>query len=563
MTKSNFQDYFQHSFWLLLSLSVPVYFGLISLHHALSQDFIIQDDARLHIVWLQQFVDPDLFPNDVIAHYYQTIQASGFKGLYWLIAKLGIEPLQLAKLLPMPLALVTTSYLFQFSLHLLPHPASAFLITLLLNQNIWFKDDLISATPRAFIYPLLAAFLYYLTQRRFLLCLILIGLTGLFYPQMVLVELGMLAWRKIKWGLAGLIVAVLVIWPYQQSVAQEFGQILSAAEMQQMPEFGPNGRREYFGVDPISFVFRGASGLRLPLFPPILWIGVALPFLKRRLVARISPQIRWPVELLVELLVELSLVSVALFLLAHLLFPRLYLPSRYTFYSFRVVMAVAAGIVLFLALEAGEHWRRRVEPNFSNRIKVGLVAMLLAIITIVPAVPALFLSGQGWIIGTQPNLYRFLARQPKATLIASLAPETDNLPAFCQRSVLVSRELALAYHPAFYQTMQQRILDLIQAQYGPNLSETQTILQRYGIDFLILDQQFAEPNYLTQQDWLIHSSFQSAVLETISRLRQGQIPALNSVKQRCRVLSENNLIILDAKCINGIESESTQVSSQV
>jgi hypothetical protein len=550
MVKRNFQDYVQHPFWFLLSLSVPIYFGLVALHYALSQNYIIQDDARLHVVWLQQLVEPDLFPDDVIAHYYQTIQASGFKGLYWLMAKLGIEPLLLAKLLPIPLALITTAYLFQCSLQLLPHPAFAFLTTLFLNQNIWFKDDLISATPRAFIYPLLTAFLYYLVQRRFLLCLMLIGLTGLFYPQMVLVELGLLAWqRKIGWSLAGLIVAVLVIWPYQQNVAQEFGPILSAAEMQQMPEFGLNGRREYFGVDLISFVFRGASGLRLPLFPPILWIGVILPFLNRRLTHRVSPEI--------QRLTELALVSVALFLLAHLLFPKLYLPSRYTFYSFRVVMAVAAGLVLFIALETGARWRKRVEPRFSNQVKVGLAAILLTVITIVPAIPALFLSGQGWVIGERPNLYRFLANQPKATLIASLVPETDNLPAFTLRSVLVSRELALAYHPAFYQTMQQRIVDLMRAQYSPNLSETQAVLQRYGIDFLLIDQQFAEPNYLMQQDWLIHSSFQAVVLETISRLQQGEVPALNSVKQRCGLLSEDNLIILDAVCINGIQSEST------
>ncbi|XQQ07612.1 MAG: hypothetical protein EDM05_61445 [Leptolyngbya sp. IPPAS B-1204] len=550
MLKRNWLDHL----WFWLSLLVPLYFGLVSLHYALSQAYLVQDDARLHIVWLQQWMDPELFPQDGIARYYQTIQAGGFKTLYWSMAQLGIEPLRLAKLLPTLLALITTVYLFQFSLALLPVPAAAFLATLLLNQNIWFKDDLISATPRAFVYPLLAAFLYYLVRRRFACCLVLIALTGWVYPQLVLVELGLIVLqRRIDWGLLAVGVAVLVILPYQQQVAQEFGALLSAAEMQQMPEFGPQGRREYFGVDPLSFALRGASGLRLPLFPPILWIGVVLPFLRWRSEGDLpdAPKLR-P-------LAELLLVSLTLFLLAHLLFPRLYLPSRYTFYSLRIGMAVAAGMVLFRILEAGWcWWRRKMQFRVSDWVKLGLALLGIAVITVVPALPPLFLSGQGWISGEYLQLYRFLQQQPKASLIASLTPEADNLPAFTLRSVLVSRELVLAYHPAFYQLMQQRIVDLVRAQYSPNLSETQALLNRYGIDFLVLDQQFAQPDYLLQQDWLIHSSFQDQIDATIARLQQGETPALKRVQEDCTVLSEDNLSILDVGCLNKLQSENVR-----
>lgn len=584
----------QRLFWLLLSLIVPLYFGLISLHHAVTQAFMVQDDARLHIVWLQQFVDPDLFANDLIAQYYQTIQAAGFQALYWGMAKLGIEPLILAKLLPTGLALITTGYLFHLTLHLLPHPACAFLTTLLLNQNIWLKDDLISATPRAFIYPLFAAFLYYLVRRSAWGCWITIGLMGLFYPQLVLVELGILtlrllptmiqaasissnlegemagpigseppaltenerrqfrrsAMQQLRLWLVAIGVAVLVMLPFQQHVAHEFGSLLSAAQMQQMPEFGPNGRREYFGVDPVSFMFRGASGVRLPLFPPILWVGVALPFVLHLRLVRVQ------VSSELKLLAEIVLASLVLFLLAHLLFPKLYLPSRYTFYSLRVVMALAAGIVLFWVVAAASRaWRSQVHRSLKHKIIAGLALSFLAAVVTVPAIPALFLSGQGWVIGEQPNIYRFFAAQPKATLIASLAAETDNIPAFTQRSVLVSRELALAYHPGFYNVMQQRIVDLVKALYSSNLAETQAVLQQYGIDFLLLERQFANPDYLTQQDWLIHSSFQPVILDTVSRLKQGAIPALSRVIDRCTALSEDNLIILKAACISRIQSE--------
>lgn len=545
------------AFWLLLSLIAPLYFGLISLHYGLAE-FRVQDDARLHVAWLQQYVDADLFPHDLIADYYQSIQAVGFKALYWAIAQLGIAPLLLAKLLPTGLAVITTIYLFYLTLQFLPYPACGFWTTLFLNQNIWLKDDLISATPRAFIYPLFVAFLYYLLRQARWPTLVTIGLTGLFYPQLVLVELGILALRRPNWrfGLAALATAALVILPFRAAVTQGFGPLISAAQMQQMPEFSLQGRREYFGVDFLSFWLRGASGIRLPTFPPILWASLALPWLRRSAAKNL------------DLLAQTLLASVSLFFLAHLLFPQLYLPSRYSFYSLRVVMATAAGITVFLVIRTvwclkpvgpqspppvGDfELNKSISKSLiygGLRGQKGPLALFLAAVIALPAVPPLFLPVQGWVTGHSPNLYHFLAQQPKDALVASLTLEADNLPALTQRSVLVSRELALAYHPAFYDVMQQRIADLLRAQYG-SLAELQQVIRQYGVDVWVVDQQFADPDYLLQQDWLIHSSVQSVVLEQVERLKAGFTPALTQAIGSCTALSEHQLIVLKAICIS-------------
>ncbi len=542
------QDAFQaksQTLWLRLSLIAPLYFGLISLAHGWGSNWV-QDDARIHIVWLQRLVDPELFPNDLIAQYYQSIQAVGFKLFYAAFAKLGIAPLLLAKLLPTALALVATGYLFYLTLEFLPYPACGFWTTLFLNQNVWLKDDLISATPRAFVYPLLLAFLYYLARQKDLPMLLTVGLMALFYPQLALVELGVLALRlrthRDLWLLlaAGLLVAITIL-PFRAAATQQFGALATAAQMQQMPEFGLGGRREYFGVTPVRFWLQGASGLRLPLFPPILWLSLALPWWLRR-----EPKISANIQLLGQLLGQLLLSSAAAFLLAHLLFPALYLPSRYSFYSLRVTMATAAGIVMFLTL-------RSLWGRWSGLLQM-LLGLLVALVIAVPAVPALFLPVQGWVQGEYPALYRWLASQPKTSLIASLSPEADNLPAFTQRLVLVSRELALAYHPAFYAAMQQRTIDLIGAHYSADLADLQAVLRQYGIDFLVLDAQFAQPEFLTEQDWLIHSSFGDIVSDQANLLKAGIKPALTQVIQPCTVFREKNLSILDAACISKIKS---------
>ena len=563
------------TFWLILSLLVPLYFGFISLHYALSQPYVVQDDVRIHIVGLQQFIDSQLFPNDLFAQYYQSIQSVGFKGLYWLVAQLGIEPLLLAKLLPTLLGLLTTLYCFKLVLQLFPIPSGAFLATLILNQNLWLKDDLISATPRSFAYLFLVAFLYYLLRRSLLPGLVVFALQGLFYPQLLLVEIGVLCLRLFRWSgrslqlthdrsdyqfaVSGLLITAIVIIGFSASISQEFGPLATLEQMKAMPELGINGRREYFGVDPISFWFRGASGLRLPLFPPIIWFSIGLPFLLRSA----APTAKFVTQE-IRVLAQVLFVSLSLFVFAHLLFPRLYLPSRYTFYSVRVVMPIAAGIVLIAVLNRAYRWleskqqlNQQLNKNLTlrSRVLVGICGVFAAAVLIVPAIPAIFLDCQNWIVGETPELYQFFAQHPKDILIASFAKETNNLPAFTQRSVLFSQELALPYHPVFYDQVKQRMVDLLQAQYSPTLSTTKTILQNYGIDFLILEPRSFEPNYLLEQHWLVHSSVSDLVSETVTQLKQGITPALAQYTDRCSVFSKSNLTVLDANCINGIESD--------
>ena len=608
--------------WFSLSLVVPLYFGLISLIHATTSGPIIQDDARLHIVWLQRLIDPDLFPADIMANYYFAIQSVGFKALYSAAAALGIPPLFLAKILPLGLALITTIYLFWTTLLILPVPISGFLTTLVLNQNVWLKDDLISATPRAFVYPIFAAFLYYLLRGSTVRLLVTLVLQGMFYPQMMVVSVGMLTLRlfsfsffsvvkrlirrpykrlnprstnehsiasdkpRIKsvllWLIAlGLTSGLLVF--FSRDVAAQVGPLLNAEEMRAMPEFQLNGRREYFGVSPLQFIFSGASGLRFPLFPPIICLGallllidspfVSLPVLRKRwrfvndspLVCHITPHAR--------VLGQLILAAVGLFFLAHLTFPSFYLPSRYTFYSTRFVMAIASGLVLTLIIERSWHWiqgrRQGLQPwTTVDRLKAALGGGMAIAILVVPAIPAIFLPCQGWVIGQAPALYEELSQFPKDILVASLTSETNNIPAFAQRSVLVGEEFALPYHPNFYDTITERMAALVEAQYSPSPATIRSFIQTYGIDLWIVDPAFAMSDYLAQQPWLVNSMIRHTVTDQIEHLEQGIKPALVDLIPSCSISMDRQnkmktpLILLDAQCLlrKRIESKSLLTS---
>ena len=67
------------------------------------------------------------------------------------------------------------------------------------------------------------------------------------------------------------------------------------------------------------------------------------------------------------LLLDLILVSVVMFTLAHAVLFKLHLPSRYTGYSFRIILAFAAGIVLTAILDAlGRQLKLKISLNQLN-----------------------------------------------------------------------------------------------------------------------------------------------------------------------------------------------------
>ena len=93
------------NFWLSISLLATLYYGLCFYYFVFNQEYIVQDDTRQHVIWLQRFIDPELFPHDLIADYFSGLALFGFKSIYLFGAKLGLEPILLA---------ITTSFSYYY-----------------------------------------------------------------------------------------------------------------------------------------------------------------------------------------------------------------------------------------------------------------------------------------------------------------------------------------------------------------------------------------------------------------------------------------------------------------
>lgn len=564
-------------FWFALSLTFSIIYSLLVLQQAFSGEYVVQDDARKHIFWMRRLIDPELFPNDLIADFFESVQPWGLTIVYRLLMNFHLDPMVINKFLPLVLGLIMTSYCFGICMQLFPFPLAAFIASLLFNQSIWMKDIFVAAIASSFSYPLFFAFLYYFLKRSILESQVALILQGFFYPPTVLVSAGLLAVNLVqvrrkkfilnqnkklfKFCIIGLIIASIMLLFYLIS-SSEYGPIITATEAKTLPEFQPRGRGSFFNNNPIEYWLLGIRSGMIPrgLFTPVtLVVGLFLPVLVRfpRQFPKVT-QIKNSAFFL-----QLFSVSLSLFFLAHLFLFLLFLPNRYTSHSFYLLIAVSTGITLTIVIDSLLGWAEKysisqVKPpkKLADKFQATWRSLLAIMVIIMISIPVIFypnflheFTSPNYIKPKESALFDFLSTQPKDTLIASLSSEADNIPSFAQRSVLIAWEYSIPYQVGYYRQIRQRAMDLINAQYSPDLEVLQNFIQTYNVDLILLDGNAFTPRYLTQNKWFRQWELQAE--EVASILEPDTPPAIiTQFLDTCSVYRTDTFIVLDTNCID-------------
>ena len=548
---------------LVLCLVAAFIYGLLGLQTGFQGDWVVQDDARQHVFWMERYLAPELFPNDLIADYFQAVAPLGYTSVYKLGTLFGIDPLVFNKLIPVALRLVITAYFFGFCRQIFPIPFGCTLATLLLNHNIWLKDDIVSATPRAFLYPFLVAFLYYFSKKSLLPCLISILLLGLFYPQMIFIASGVLVLNLIEWrgfvpsltgdrqkrifSLVGLVVAFFVLLPYAIS-SSDYAPVISRTQAFTMPEFHYGGRSNFFKKSFWDYTVGRGNGVLIPtsLFNPIILIfSLFLPWLisqrqKFPLVNKITDQI--------NVVTKLLWASLGMNLIAHIFLFRLHLPSRYTAHSLRIVIAIATGISITIILD---YLLKVFETKFKPFLgRILTIALILAIALLTYSSFLDNSSPTGYKIGGYPELYEFFAQQPTTTVIASLTKEADNLPTFTKRSVLVSREYAIPYQLGYYKPFSEKVRALITAQYSQDLAVVQKFIRDYQISHWLIEEASFDLESVEKNRWLKQYQPEHKTALANLGISSTQIkPIVIKTATSCQSFATAQFKVIDAQCI--------------
>ena len=548
-------------FWLSLSLTFALFYGLMLLQKIFSLEYIIQDDARQHVFWMQRFVDSQLFPNDLIADYFQSVAPLGYSYLYKIINYFGIHPFVFNKISPVILSLVITIYCFLLTFKIVPIPWTAFLATVILNQSLWMKDDITSGTPRAFVYPLLLAFFYYFVQNQLVPCLIILILQVLFYPQATLISGGLIFLefilsytqkKRINKGYLILIIFTSIIVLLYKFKISNVSPIINVEEARKLPEFLAAGRTPFF-YDERPFYYWLASSragifANLHIMPGIGYSAILLPFLlftKYDLVGIKKDNLYF--------FLKIILVSMELYFLAHIMLFKLHLPSRYTFYTFRIIIDISAAIVVTILINLICSYFDKQTNNLPKKLlRSTLVIILVAPFIIYPSFLKSFPKGDNnYIVGKHPQIYQFFAQQPKDIMIASITREADNIPSFSGRSVLVSKEYSIPYHNDYYlNQLRPKIIDTIAAQYTTDKSILEEFINKYQIDFWLIRKDSFTLKYFKKHKknfWLQQFQPTTRIAEKV--IANQEKPILQQMTQQCKVLEDKKFIIIDVECL--------------
>ena len=306
-----------------------------------------------------------------------------------------------------------------------------------------------------------------------------------------------------------------------------------------MAEFQAGGRVSFFRDDYLFYLTRGIySGLLPGHIPELLWSAVLFPVLflfKSRL-----PLLTKTGKL--SILARVTISSIFLFVAAHAVLFRLYLPSRYTQHTFRIVLCIVAAISLVTILDAVFRWATRgKEDGIHLRAIIGMtITAALIILLVTNSISLPDIPQRRFRIGKEAAIYDFLAGQPKDSVIATLDDDADNIPSFSARTVLVAREYALPYHLRYYSQLRERAVDLIDAQYARDLNEVKRFIEKHGVDFIVVDKKAFEPGYAKRNRLIQQFMPELAERDDLTS------SALSNVMRECAAIETERLIVVDA-----------------
>ena len=548
---------------LWLSLMFAMAYGYLAMQKGFAADYVVQDDARHYLFWMERFQDADAFPNDLIADYLQSIAPVGYKLLYRFASYAYLDPEWLAKVLPPLLGLVAAGYYYCLTVAIFPVPMAGLMASVMLSQHLWCNDDLVSASPRAFIYPLLIPLLFYFVRQQWGVSLVFLGLLALFYPPVALVAATLYAVHAVDWqklpvmwcypwrvvirarcrvAIAALVITLVCLLP-TYVLSQSYGPVVTMAQAHSIPEFQPSGRHSFFraGLWRYWLMLYGGHGaiLKRTIFTPVTLVAAVF----------LWPMVRWRrwfpslknVQPSLSIFAELTLAAMVWFLAAYGLAFRLHMPGRYTSHCILLVMPILAAIAWVSLLGSLVLYQRRL---------VKLTAVLLVLVPLFFYYPLLLQKFPKtlYVTGHEAPIYEYLQTQPKDTLVASLDYEADNIPTFAKRSVLMASEYGTPFHLGYYRQIRQRTADLLRAHYASDRATVKTFADTYGVDFWLVNKVAFDPSYLANHRYW-HNNYQALTNAAMDHM--GQAGVLQTSLDRCAVVETANFSLVPTDCVLG------------
>jgi hypothetical protein len=552
---------------LLISLGIAAFVQ----RHVLLNPLAINDDMRNQVYWMARLVDPDLFPHDLIASYFT--QSSLVSPLLWLLDWLtshGLDPIRASQFLPLALAPLATFFVYRLGES---HAGKryGFLAAFSFNLMIWIISNLAGGLSRAFAYPMLFAFLFFLSKNNRWGLILTCWLASLIYPPILFLSaaiwltcffpLGQASQRplnlqnvplatpappdKISFliGVGGGL-AILANRFLMAPANPLFGALTNSAVAAQTPEFYQGGRVPIFHYfqSPIHLPWPNAlfanilartPGINriVPLLGILLVYWLFQKFLAPKMGALKIPALAW----------RTFNSAIGLYILAWMVLFYMYVPERYLQLSIPVLYTFLLAGLLNVVIQ-------RI-----SKIKIGtpLKRFLMACPLLLSGLIFSFVWDENMML---PNpemsaIFEYLKHTPKNTLVATTPGLASDIPFYAHRSVLVSQEAYIPFHQAYFQEMKSRLKDFLVAYYSVEPAPIIQFIRKYHVDYMVVNTQDFRNH---QTDRLSKKHYHSFSRDFYAQLLKGhteQDYLLSHPQPSCRVLESGQLILISTQAL--------------
>jgi hypothetical protein len=485
---------------------------------------VVQDDFRQSMFWVWRFWDKSLFPDDFIANIYSgTFDRLPLLWMIYAIAPFVTNNMVFfSKFVVIILASGTSLFGFLFFDKISSNKILSLGFTTALATMIWCTDHLSAAHARSFIWIFIFAMMYFklcgkdqlasimtlaslfISPIAFLVCFVIEGFDILLNYRKELFDFKSL---KLRWLLinAAIVVLVYKVIPWTTpNLPFADSEIYSVEELKQLPEFLPGGRHPIFG----SSLWDGSWwnnehwGLGigfLPISDILIW-AMALA-----VVGFVMYRKRYKVtELLTSIPACLLYASLALYIAAQILFPLLYMPSRFL----GIPLLIIALVIIFLI---GEVLLQDLLNTFAGKtLTASANASFLSILIIVATIGF-------WFYFTRPQrqytryvtmndqtakIYKSL---PKDVLIAAhpLLPDINLVSTIAKRSVFMSYEHANpSFNKKILAEVRRRNIESFNMVYAQSAEELKELMDKNKVTHIAAYAGFYSPQYLSNPKYI-------------------------------------------------------------
>jgi len=465
----------------------------------LTSPYVINDDVRQQIYWMQEWRDPQLFQADWLSDYARHYVPWGVQSVYR-AASVVFDPVYFSKLLAGALFVFLAVFIFKIG-EAMTGERMAWAAVGIYWLMPFFLHDISGGLARSFAAPLLALFwLCWLKQSSW-------GITATLFLQAVTIPyICLLCATALAFSLAcrrrGAEPAVFPSRPVQLAVlcsagvlvllwmsafnSSGYGPLVRAGDMAGKPEFTEQGR--YWFLPPPSILHELVVG-PLEFIVPLRKLGTAAGVVICALLAGMALRgaclVSWPsLRTKLRPVACIGAASLFLYAMARIFLMRLFVPSRYIMYTANLFYCIAFALFVDAVLRK-RSWPRPV-----------LVVLFLA----AAALSAVRLRNVGlYDYSAGRDLYSALQRTSKDALIAGHPRLMDNVLTFGRRPVFASFELAHPWSVGLWQRMKPRLQAFFTAYYAENPEDVTAFCKKYGVDFIVIDKRHFEPGFLAHR----------------------------------------------------------------